>query len=372
MRHLVLALTLITVFGCGQIVGKDGGWVGQRVILKEGAHLNDGSHAGTEQGLDYVYRVERVEGKRLWLRSEEGDDRGWVFESRVVPFEEAINYLTSLTITHPSDSRLYVRRGLVWMKKDRCDRAIVDFNEAIRLAPDGAGYLNRGLAWRSKKEFDKAIADITEAIQRDTKHALSYHARGLTWAMKGEPDMAIADYDEAIRLDPMNGASYGNRGQAWRAKGEFDKAIADFNALIRMEPRYPLPYPDRAYCWYWKREYARAITDYTLAVELDPKFAYAYNGRAWIWATCPDGRFRDGARAVASSTRACEESKWKDGYYLDTLAAASAEAGDFNAAVKWEEKALEMLTDEPAKQRGHARLELYRARKPYRDEPKTN
>ncbi|HMB03885.1 MAG TPA: hypothetical protein VKP69_09130 [Isosphaeraceae bacterium] len=62
---------------------------------------------------------------------------------------------------------------------------------------------------------------------------------------------------------------------------------------------------------------------------------------------------------------------WKDADYLDTLAVACAEAGDFNAAVKWQ-KALGLLAkdDEPKRKGFGGRLALYRAKKPYREEPK--
>jgi len=77
---------------------------------------------------------------------------------------------------------------------------------------------------------------------------------------------------------------------------------------------------------------------------------------------------RNGKRAVEYATKACELTAWKVGDHLDTLVAAYAEAGQFSDAVRWEEKALE----DPAfaKSDGtdaRARLELYRAGKPFRE-----
>src|SRR5262249_19208480 len=66
---------------------------------------------------------------------------------------------------------------------------------------------------------------------------------------------------------------------------------------------------------------------------------------AWLWATGPDG-VRDGKRAVEAATRACELTDWKENEFLDTLAAAYAEVGDFDKAVEYQKKAVSSLTHE--------------------------
>ena len=91
--------------------------------------------------------------------------------------------------------------------------------------------------------------------------------------------------------------------------------------------------------------------------------------RAWLWATCPAAKYRDGKRAVASATRACELRGWKDPYGLDTLAAAYAEAGDFAKAVVYQRVANDLYQGEQARRKGEERLALYKEGKPYREEP---
>ena len=63
-------------------------------------------------------------------------------------------------------------------------------------------------------------------------------------------------------------------------------------------------------------------------------------------AACPEAKYRDGRKAVESATRACELTEWKRSEFLDTLAAAYAESGDFDAAVTWQMRAIGFLTDE--------------------------
>jgi tetratricopeptide (TPR) repeat protein len=116
-------------------------------------------------------------------------------------------------------------------------------------------------------------------------------------------------------------------------------------------------------------KYAEALDTLGDAIKLDPTYADAYNNAAWYLATCPDDKLRDGAQAVAYARKACELSGWQTPHHLGTLAAACAEAGQFDEAINWQEKALEF--PEYAQHHGvdaRMRLALYRKGKPYRSD----
>ncbi len=83
---------------------------------------------------------------------------------------------------------------------------------------------------------------------------------------------------------------------------------------------------------------------------------------AWIRATCPDSQHRDGRLAVASATRACELTNWKDTDALILLAAAFAEAGDFAEAVKWQQNVVSLTANQSTADALRDRLALYRCR----------
>ena len=76
---------------------------------------------------------------------------------------------------------------------------------------------------------------------------------------------------------------------------------------------------------------------------------------------------RDGRQAVAAATKACEVTGRNEPGLLDTLAAAYAESGDFDSALKWQVKAIELETDAKEKAAYGERLKLYKDKQPYRD-----
>jgi tetratricopeptide (TPR) repeat protein len=203
----------------------------------------------------------------------------------------------------------------------------------------------------------------------DTDKAIAYYDRGNASHNKGEYDKAIADYDEAIRLDPKYAIAYCNRGSTWLRKGDTDKAIADYDEAIRLDPNLAMAYYHRGLAWDDESDTDKAIADFDESIRLDPNNVHHENALAWLFATCPDEKYRDGQKAVEHATKACELTDWKEPGWIDTLAAANAEASDFEKAVKWQQKAMEMA-DESEKADYKSRLDLYEAGKPYRVEPK--
>ena len=143
----------------------------------------------------------------------------------------------------------------------------------------------------------------------------------------------MAHYTEALRLNPGDAKVHSNLGVVLVKQGHVEEAMAH----------------------------------YTEALRHNPDDAEVHNNRAMIWAASPEARYRDGRRAIEAATRAAALTEWNDPRILDTLAASYAEAGDFEAAVKWQTTALDLLTQMREKEDFRTRLELYRKQRPYRE-----
>ena len=112
-------------------------------------------------------------------------------------------------------------------------------------------------------------------------------------------------------------------------------------------------------------DFDKAQENYEKALEMAPDLIDTLNSFAWFLATCPDDMFRSGTVATKHATKACEQSQWKSWTNIDTLAAAAAENQEFDEAIKWQTKAIELAPDD-RKAECRERLALYQAKQPLR------
>ncbi|HWE38920.1 MAG TPA: hypothetical protein VG406_20390 [Isosphaeraceae bacterium] len=120
-----------------------------------------------------------------------------------------------------------------------------------------------------------------------------------------------------------------------------------------------------------RADYAGALAAFQKAVRINPAYAAGHDGLARFLATCPEAKYRDGKTAVAEATRACELDGGKTAEFVDSLAAAQAEAGDFDAAVRRQQRAIALFPANPGQpwlvDPLKSRLALYESHKPYRE-----
>jgi tetratricopeptide (TPR) repeat protein len=214
----------------------------------------------------------------------------------------AIADFTQAIRLDPDSARAYYWRGSRYHQMKAYDKAIADFNEALRLGfiSSGMVYENRAYAYRAIGDWDKAISGFTEALRstggENYKMAKFYSYRAEAYMAKKDYDKAIADLTEAIRLDP-NVNSYKedlrnaraalrnayetasdpqrNSGKAALDRKNWDKAIADFTEIIRLFPYDASAYRYRAQAYIGKRKYKEARSDVNVALWIDPDYQEA-------------------------------------------------------------------------------------------------
>ena len=237
----------------------------------------------------------------------------------------------------------------------------------------GYAYVVRGLRNELAGNFARALLDYNEAIRMEPKSILAHYHRGCLHYGLGNLKQAVADLDVVIKLDLNYGAIRAHlvRGDIHAEMGQRGPALADYAEVIRGAYTNAEGRGMRADAYKAKGEYAAANADYAMARQMSPRDDIALNALAWFRATCPDASFRNGRQAVEDATKACEITKWEVGHNIDTLAAACAEVGDFGNAVKYQTQAINqgpLLAG--ARKEMEQRLRLFKQGRPWREKSK--
>ncbi|MGI8438528.1 MAG: tetratricopeptide repeat protein [Chthoniobacterales bacterium] len=264
----------------------------------------------------------------------------------------------------------YQVRGLVHYLKREFEAALAEFKTALRLNPSYSQlYVNRGNVFRALGDQVRARADFDRAITLGPTNFYAFINRGNSYVESGNVEAALADFHRSIVINPHQGEAYCDRAMLYMDQGKFSEALKDWNDYVRLNPTDMRGYAARGFAYSKQGNYRDAVADLQKAIELASANAELLNALAWIRATCPDAAFRSGETAMACARQACELGEWKHSEAVDALAAACAEAGHFDEAVKYQKQALELKPRLENRAGMQKRLALYESGKPYREEP---
>ena len=109
-------------------------------------------------------------------------------------------------------------------------------------------FVNRGDAYRMRQnDIDRALADYDGAIRAMPDFALAFASRGFVYLFaRPQLDRAIADFSEAIRLDPASSNVFYYRGVAWSGKGD--------RALALLAQFHEAGHELDVYQWWWRTQ----------------------------------------------------------------------------------------------------------------------
>jgi lipoprotein NlpI len=197
-----------------------------------------------------------------------------------------------------------------------------------------AAYFNRGNAHSAKGDHQRAIADYDQAIKLDPKNASAYNNRGSARSDLGESEGALADFNQAIKNNSRYASAYFNRGNIYAAQGDA-RALKDYDAALKFNRRNVNAHIARGALLLASGATAKARADMRQALALERKNAYAV-----LWVDIVERRAKQkGVLAGGKGLRDVEMKGWPAPVLLMFVGELKADgvleaAGDPNATVK--------------------------------------
>jgi tetratricopeptide (TPR) repeat protein len=250
----------------------------------------------------------------------------------------------ALACTINNDTAHY-NLGTALLNDGQIDEAIAHYQQTLQANPAYAdAHMNLGRAFLQKAMPDEAIAHYRKAIDLKPAYAQAHYNLALALMQKSQVDEAIRHYERAIEINPAYFDARNNLGSALFQAGRLNDAIASYKNALRIDPHSARAHNNLAAALVQKGRIAEAISHYQEVLKIDPAQVKAHNNLAWLLSTSADPKIRNGARALELAKRANELTGGTNPLMLRTLAAAHAEAGQFDDARHIAQQALDLAS----------------------------
>jgi Tfp pilus assembly protein PilF len=309
-------------------------------------------------------------GWAIWRQRPEGFAGAWFFLI-LAPTSSFIPVATEVAAEH----RMYlplaaviavaVAGGYSWLRRagERTANRIV----LIVAAAIMVGFTTLTDARNRQYESDERI--WTDTVQKRPFNPRAHNNLAVDLIARGDLAAAEPHLRTAVQLDPRFAEAQANLGVVLCQQGRCREGILEMEKAIALDPGIPHGERDLAEAFASQGRIEAAISHFDKALEQDPDDVFVMNRLAWIRATSSDDALRNGAEGLALAGRAVTATNRRDVVSLDSLAAAQAEVGRFDEAVKTAEESLSLARaqgDTTLVAEIGGRLALYRRGKPFR------
>jgi Flp pilus assembly protein TadD len=269
----------------------------------------------------------------------------------------------------PEDPILRQQLGTVLGELGETAQAIEHLTKALEMVASPDVHVILGNLYVDQGDGEKAVSHYRQALVLDPDDIDAHYNLGVQLGKQGEQKEAEAHYRAVLEVDGAHAEAANNLGVALLLQDKRGESIQYFERAVRLEPSDEDARRNLAMALLGEARVDDAIAVLQDGLARTPEAPQLANYLAWVRATNPDAQHRDGAEAIRLAELACKGTQYSDANFLDTLAAAYAEAGRFDDAVATSKRALELAADRPTQAAEfRSRLALYEAGTAYREQ----
>lgn len=210
--------------------------------------------------------------------------RGWAYYS-LDSLDKAISDYNQAIKLDKTDHDLYFRRADVFFSMKKFTSAIADYSNAIELSPDSLNYyVSRAVAYEEKGEYDKALTDYNVVLETEPRHELALRNRAILYCgVLEQPDKGFVDWNNLLTIYPK-ADYYSDRGLILMKRQKFQLAANDFESALRKKPDDQKYLLRKAYCIGMAGRFTEALRDFSFLQKLNPNnsLIYKYRGEVML------------------------------------------------------------------------------------------
>ena len=271
---------------------------------------------------------------------------------------------------YPNDARGHFNLGFTYFLMGDRKKAIDEFNIAVSILPTyEKAHNDLGIALMDEGRLPEAEQHFRTVLQMDPDYLNARRNLARLLVNQNRWADALPELTAGLRKDKPDPDFERAIAEALMRLGRTKEAIPHLEETARIKPAPDL-YLGIAQLQIQNGDMRGAVRNFEAALRLKPDMPETLCKVAWIEATTEDASIRNGRRAVECGERACNLTKFQVGPFVMALAAAYAEAGRFDDAMKTGEKArsiAERGNNQGLVQKLDAMLEDFRKHQAYRE-----
>ena len=255
----------------------------------------------------------------------------FVLERRAAasPLEERYRNLVSIV---PESAEFHHNLGFAYRENGDLEAAEARYRRALELDPEyPRAHANLGIALLAQGQWEEAETALRRAVRLDDAYAAAHHNLGFIQERVGVRLEAESHYRRAIELDPALVEPRLGLARMLLAADNAAGAEEALRAALTVESDLAEARRNLGLILAGRGQHAEAVEHLVAALDAAPDDRATLESAAWILAVYPE--VRDPDRAVQYAYRASELAQHLDPSAADTLGAALAAAGDFEAAL---------------------------------------
>ncbi len=283
----------------------------------------------------------------------------------------AVAVVVNLPIVAPTDAVNFraehaTNVGQAFADMGRLDQAETQFRRGLELEPQCAVACYR-LANVLARRGDLVDAEqlARRALALDKRSVNARCTLSDVLHRDGRLTEAADVLTDALAIDPLFPEAHAGLADLRFKAGLIDQAIHHYRQAVKTARQPGIHLIGLADALAQQGAYEEAIDRYRQALWMIEPEPETLNRIAWLLATCPQAELRDCAQAIELAGHMCEITAYSHPVALDTLAAAYAECGSLQEAVRWVGWAIllaEEGDDQAAADSFRPRLRMYQHR----------